>query len=288
MRHLMDLISVGLLSSAAWACAEQAPDPTVKIDPLIVQLDSEQFETREAAFKQLVAIGTPAVPAVRKALEVRNDSPELAAKARRFLELFDGGGETVNGLKITLKADKATLKPGEAITFTALLANMTDKPLKVYVGYSTSGVRFESGAAFRRLELVQEGGLEKLKPHEPVWRVGFCGTGAYPLFETIPALSTKTYACESVFDQRPWDSKGRLEQAPQNPGFSLGKERHCHMPTTASNTHRLGLYLKAEDADYRTRGFRGIKGDDKPNPKDPSLGEWTGEIRSNEVNITTQ
>jgi len=281
-------VAFALLLPFAWGCAEEAPSVAAGVEKLIAQLDNDDFETREAAFKKLVEIGAPAVPAMRKALEAGKAKPELAAKARRFLELFDGGGEAVNGLKLTLKADKETVKPGDALTFTALLVNTTDKPLKVYVGYSTGGVYFESGAAFRRLELVQEGGLEKLKPREPGWQVGFCGTGAHPLFETIPARGTKTYACASIFDLVPWNSEGRIEKAPQNPGFSLGKERYSHLPTPATGTQRLCLYLKAEDANYRDRGFTGIVGDNKATQKDPSLAEWTGEIRSNEIKITTK
>ena len=67
----MDRIATGalvfFLSLAAPALAENQPGaPPVGVEKLIAQLDSDEFETRESAFKKLAEIGAPAVPAVRK------------------------------------------------------------------------------------------------------------------------------------------------------------------------------------------------------------------------------
>ena len=55
--------------------------PPAKLRPLIADLDSSQFERREAARKQLTAIGEPAVPALRAALQA---GP--SAEQRRSIE----------------------------------------------------------------------------------------------------------------------------------------------------------------------------------------------------------
>jgi Ni,Fe-hydrogenase III component G len=69
------------------AAAPTAPDPVptpeqvAEIAKLIAALGSEKFETRDAAGKQLTAIGRPALSALRKAAESK-DAEVAAASAR--------------------------------------------------------------------------------------------------------------------------------------------------------------------------------------------------------------
>ena len=263
---------VFFLGLAAHAVAENQPGaPPAGVEKLIAQLDNDDFETRESAFKKLVEIGAPAVPAMRKALEESKEKVDLASKARRFLDLFDGGGETVNGLKITLKADKETVQAGEALTFTALLANMTDKPLKVYVGSSNSGVAFEIGAAIHSLEKDPED-PGKLIAREPKCLRGVCGTGSRELFETIPALSAKAYVCEAQFGK---DVGGLL----------IGKQKMFHFPMASK--YRLCLFMRViKEMDHEEHGLTHLLGQGRK--EEAGVAVWTGEVRSNEVNIAAR
>jgi WD40 repeat protein len=58
------------------------------LDRVFKDLDSDEFETRRKASRELAALGESAVPAVRKRLE-RATSAEVRRRAREFLDRFD-------------------------------------------------------------------------------------------------------------------------------------------------------------------------------------------------------
>jgi WD40 repeat protein len=60
-----------------------------RLASLIADLDADEFETREKATKELEAIGTRAVPALRKALD-GSPSAEVRQRAERLLKKLDG------------------------------------------------------------------------------------------------------------------------------------------------------------------------------------------------------
>lgn len=274
------VLNLSLCSAQEAPAREQAGD----LDKLVAQLESSDFDTRESAYKKLVELGRAAVPAVRKALQTKQDSPELESKAKLFLSLFDGGGDPVQGLKVTLTVNKEKLKLGDTFTLTTVLANLNDKPLNVYNGYSTSGVYVESGAALRRLEVVREGEQEKLKAEVPQWQALFCGTGAQPSFVVIPAKSVKTYICEAIFARQPMQENAKIvrQDIPDNPSITLGKRRYCFFPVTLDAEQRFCVLLSATAESYQIRGFGSVDGKQPA----PAPVAWVGEVRSNEVKIT--
>lgn len=278
------ILTLSLCSAQEAPAREQPGD----LDQLVARLDSADFDTREGAYKKLVELGRAAVPAVRKALQTKQVSPELESKAKLFLSLFDGGGEPVQGLKATLTTDKETLKLGDTFTLTTVLANLNDKPMKVYIGYSTSGVDVESGAAMHRLEVVREGEQEKLKAEAVKWQVGFCGTGAGPLFVVIPAKSIKTYTCEAIFARQPLQNNAQAvrQDIPDNPSITLGKQRYCFLPVTLNTEHRFCVILSATAEYYQARGFARDVAPEKDQQSVPAPVEWVGAMRSNEVKLT--
>jgi hypothetical protein len=58
------------------------------LDRVFKGLDSDEFEARQKASRELIGLGEPAVPAVRKRLE-RATSAEVRRRAREFLDRFD-------------------------------------------------------------------------------------------------------------------------------------------------------------------------------------------------------
>ena len=57
-------------------------------------------------------------------------------------------------LSISLETDAKAVGPGETIKLTTVITNNSKKALNLYVGYSTTGVDFESGTALRLIEVT--------------------------------------------------------------------------------------------------------------------------------------
>jgi RNA polymerase sigma factor (sigma-70 family) len=74
------------------------PVDTKRIERLIADLDADQFQARDQAMKDLVALGGDAVPSLRKALA---GSPSLEAKRRleALLDRLDGASPSPNALR---------------------------------------------------------------------------------------------------------------------------------------------------------------------------------------------
>jgi formylglycine-generating enzyme len=85
MRPLRFACLAFAVAVAAWSACLAAETETERIDRLIRQLGSENFEEREAAGKALEAIGTPALEALRKAASSSSDA-EVRRRARQLVE----------------------------------------------------------------------------------------------------------------------------------------------------------------------------------------------------------
>src|SRR5262249_51640576 len=105
------------------------------------------------------------------------------------------------------------VKPGETVKLTTAVCNMTDKPITLQVGYSYMGHYFEGGA---RLCRVEPAGPKDKGPAEVSgkWCVGFCGTGAHPLFATVPPKSLISYTAPATVVRK--DGKTFLGFGPPN------------------------------------------------------------------------
>jgi hypothetical protein len=79
------LLALGVIGPRAAEPAKPAGTPTAEeIRQLITQLGSDQYRLREQATQKLIAIGRPAVKAVRQALKSRDY--EVAHRAREVLD----------------------------------------------------------------------------------------------------------------------------------------------------------------------------------------------------------
>lgn len=96
MKHVVaGLALVGALSSFSGALAqERGQQPTTttreaKIAELVRKLGDPDFETREAAQRDLVALGAPALPALEQAK--KSPDPEVASRATEAIARIRGG-----------------------------------------------------------------------------------------------------------------------------------------------------------------------------------------------------
>ncbi|HEY7307786.1 MAG TPA: sigma-70 family RNA polymerase sigma factor [Gemmataceae bacterium] len=72
---------------------------TAKINRLLADLDSEQFETRERATRGLQALGMPAVPAMRRSLR-EQPSLEVRRRLEQILEKLESGERSADELRV--------------------------------------------------------------------------------------------------------------------------------------------------------------------------------------------
>lgn len=254
------------LSHPAPKLSQAAPDQP-RIAKLIGDLQDVRFRVREEASGQLIQIGMPACGSLRKVLQAK-PSLELTRRVESILwnlEVDEDNAPIINGLKICLKADRNRVKPGETVTFTAKLCNVTDKDLNVKVGYSHCGNYFEQGFAFRRFE----------EPHREVraeCHFGFCGTGAYPLFVTIPAKSVVEYSTVAQF--------GNHERCYM--GYQMG---YNTLDGLTGWTHRIRVHHAVTAPENESRGKTG---ENEGKPTNERAPYWSGSIYSNEVRVQAQ
>lgn len=248
---------------------------------LIEDLDSESVEVRESAEAALKKMGKEACAAVEEALR-SGKSAEARARLRDilgYLKVPHAGGTIVDGLRFQLIAGKNEVRPGEGITLKVVLWNISPRPRNLYVGYSTGGVDFVSGNAFEVLAPKEE------TPSKPGWRVGFCGTGAGPIFTTIPAYGSQTFETTITF------FGASKPGAPDAKGRPLNEKAHYAFPTRylaieapQGEVHRLRVRHEVAREWQMSGTGRGIRQAGKP-PFDERADPWTGTAWSNEVEI---
>lgn len=262
---LLALMAIALFGMSAMS---QPPSPdAAKIARLITALESGRFVERERATRDLIVLEAVAIEPLRQALG-SSRSLEFRRRAEAILEtlaIYEAGGEIVNGLKVRLSADRA--KAGDSLKLTTTFCNMTDKPLNVMVGYTTCGNYFECGAALRRVDLASGKPVEV----EAKCQVGFCGTGAGPMYVTIAAKSVVRFET--------------LVMAAQNQDgkkiYTLGSEKYFNFePLPGEHNVRMTLSVGATENTARSTGKgAGIR------PADENAPFWSGTIRSNDVAV---
>ena len=104
----MRFVAVLVVVAAVCTCATAQQPPADaelarKIDALILQLDSDSFEARESAEKQLVELGSKAKEAVTKA--TRSTSAEVRQRAGRILRELRKGAMDLKHLAIVKRGD---------------------------------------------------------------------------------------------------------------------------------------------------------------------------------------
>lgn len=93
--------AIELASPSKPAAAPKKPaGPDPRVPKLVEQLGARTWKDREAATKALIAIGTPAVEAVKGVLT--SDDPEIQQRAQRILDAIAKGGEGPVAARSTL------------------------------------------------------------------------------------------------------------------------------------------------------------------------------------------
>ncbi len=269
LRHVLLSLAFGVAGflSASDGSKPAVNSPSESVQNLIAQLESDDFTVREKAQLELFKIGAPAVEPLKKILAERKDAtPEFRQRAQRILDLYDGGGEPANGLKLKLAVDKTAVKPGDSVTFTMMLGNLTERRLNVQVGYSTCGNYFECGKAFRCVEAPErEGGNAVLQA--PTCTALFCGTGAGSLFITLNPYSSVQFKAQAALRET-------NEKQAQANGLSYGFR--YYQITASRAAHRLCVEL-ANSGPYEHENGEGTP------PADEKASFWSGTIHSNEL-----
>jgi hypothetical protein len=272
------LLAAGLLAGAALLHAQQPPpapaEPAdARIARLIADLDSKRFAVRERATRELMALKAEAIEPLEKALG-QASSVEVLRRIRAILEtlaIYQPGGDVVDGLKLRLTADRAAVKMGETVNLRTVLCNMTEKPLNVYIGYTYCGTYFECGSALHRAAPVVKGKLLSDTPAR--CEVGFCGTGAGPIYVTVQPKSLVGFHTPATLMEK----NGKK-------GYALGKGRFFFLDS-AGGDEAVRMVLTVTPGDNVRRPARpGLKGSGIRPAKEDAL-FWTGTLRSNDVRI---
>lgn len=146
------VVLAGLLAglSCDVALAQQPADPLANqqhLERLIAQLDADSYEAREAAARQLWAIGRPALPALRGAL--KHKSLEVRSRARAIIESLTTGVRLREFVAFAaLPDDKLDLEQGMWLIARILDPNVTKHDLTKQLDSLAEDVRRELGPGF--------------------------------------------------------------------------------------------------------------------------------------------
>jgi hypothetical protein len=216
----------------------------------------------DAAMVDLIRGGTSNVPVLRQVLAATKD-PACRARAERALALCSIDAPAENGVKVGLRSDRTTVAPGDAVTLTATIGNVTDRPIAIYLGMSFSGNALENGLALQQCDRDGAAGDQGR-----FGRVGFCGTGAHAIVEVVPPWSTKQFTTLAIYHER------AIKTAIPHDGPHLGVGHGVFVPVTPEpdgNRVRLRVHF-AVDPDELVRAL------------DPATKpEWKGTLVSNPV-----
>jgi hypothetical protein len=100
-----------------------------KIEGILVRLGDDEWRTREAASKELAALGRPAAPLLGRHINHRD--PEVAYRVRAAMvqiarEAKGAPGEAVEGLVLSAVQAGPPPQPGQCVTMWLTLSNATD------------------------------------------------------------------------------------------------------------------------------------------------------------------
>ncbi|MBI3828733.1 MAG: sigma-70 family RNA polymerase sigma factor [Planctomycetes bacterium] len=201
-------------------------------------------------------------------------------------------GDAVNGLKLELAANKKTVSPGDTLTFTIKLKNITDGNLNVLVGYPIGALGksvFERGDVLR-LVPETDGALGTPLPYQVL-----VGIGPGVDFVTIPANSQVEYTCVVAYGIqkiKAYSAAWTKEKAGQNlAGYTFGRPTQqtpqgypeFFLPADAAGTHRFVLFHEVTEQHNTaaTKNGYGCKLDEQ-------APYWSGKVASNAVQVAVR
>jgi hypothetical protein len=119
-----------------------------RLDELIQQLGDDQFAVRERASRELVRLGTPALPRLQVA--ARNSDPEVSSRARRCLDEIPAGSSLeLTGAAVRLLGER---RPAETVAvLLAFLPSAVDDLLEEEVAGVLADVGVQAGRVDRGL-----------------------------------------------------------------------------------------------------------------------------------------
>jgi hypothetical protein len=245
---------------------EQTPPTGEQIEKWVHDLDASQFSVREQATRDLLRAKERALAPLHEAMKT-NNSLEFRRRTAMILEklaIYEPGGQVVAGLKVRLTIDRESVRMGDTVIFTTSLANMTDQPMNLQVGFTTCGNYFECGSVLCRKAPGN-------KDSEPKWIVGFCGTGAKGILATLPAKSVKQFQVPGKLTSR--DGKAVL---------LLGKSAYAIQALEEKGPTTFRIVFQNQGVP--PKGPVGGKYVPDP-PANPDAPYWNGIARSNEVTL---
>lgn len=184
------LLTMPLLSIAL-AAQDKAIDAGL-VDRTITRLAAADSKVADEAMIALIRGDRGSVPLLQAVL-ARQPVEAVAERARRALQICAIDAPVENGVKLGLAADKVRLAPGDAVTLTSTLCNLTDAPITLWVGMSPSGNALENGAMLARpVPPDSKGAFAGVI--EARWHVGFCGTGAQAVVVVVEPWSVQQFA----------------------------------------------------------------------------------------------
>ena len=263
------LALAGLLFPASSAVFAQDRD---RVDKLLRDLDSGDVNEREMATAALMKMGKGLQGRLKRVIH-RTNSEEVRARLRQVVGSFgvaSGGGKLSNGLKIVLTTDKEALKTGDRIELKAVIWNATAQAMNVYVGYSTGGVNLVNGSTYDITAPSQESSAK------PKWNVGFCGTGAGPVYTTISPFSFQEFKTTAV-----------LGSAGSKAQYRFGPKGWVSIAAPQGDLHRFRAVVTAGGQTTRIvdSPFGGGARSAGSRPLDRSVPVWVGHAVSNEIGI---
>lgn len=270
----------------AWLALAVAGQEADGLGTLFRDLDSDRVDVRDAAAAALLERGGTILPELERALEGAR-TPEARGCLRAILarlRMRHEGGRRVKGLQVELAAETAEIRPGEPVTFRVILRNHEGRRRNLYVGYSTGGVDLESGAAFEILAPGAEKGAL------PAWHVGFCGTGAGPLFTTLPAYGERTFRVKVSYqpaseEARPAKNRDPKRAPVTHACYTFNGRNWLSIAAPDGERHRFRVRIVAPEGAAPVGRFARFVGKD---PAGPAAVTWTGTALSNEVELAVR
>jgi hypothetical protein len=255
-------LAVAIVLSAICLPAQK---PGTAPELVIKRLSNPDAAAADAAVVDLIRGGTANAPVLREALAALED-PQVRARAERALAICAVDAPVVNGVKIGLCTDRKELKPGETAAFTATLCNVSDAPVALFLGMSYSGNVLLNGLALQRLDEQRKDGGEQAR----FGSVGFCGTGAWAIVESVPPWSSKEFTLRAEYRLEP-KQDSMIEH--KGPFLDMGIVFLPVDPTLDGGKVKLRLHWDVDPSVAR----------DMADPK--AKPDWKGTLVSNMIEI---
>nr|HET7859077.1 hypothetical protein [Caldimonas sp.] len=241
-----------------------AQQPHSAVDLVLQRLGNRDAAAADAAMIDLIRGGPPNLPLLQRALAAAKE-PACRTRIERALALCIVDAPIDNGLKVGLRADAKAVAPGDTVTLTATVCNVTDRPAALFLGMSYSGNVLENGLALQQCD--RDG---KALAQGRLGQVGFCGTGAHAIVEVVPPWSTKEFVVAASYRVAP-----PTEGCIRHDGPHLAVD-YAYLPLqrAADGTLRVRLWWTVDPAVAHRGG------------EDAAKTSWAGTLVSNPIELT--